>query len=240
MKKKRIVWSLVLGVMLLAVGATAQRSDLVIKFRHKIGNKQLYLFDSIYLNAFSEPFVVNRLKYYVTNISVKGAGGSERLQKATHLIDESDSISKIIQFYRPNLPLQSIEFTIGVDSAKNFSGVQTGVLDPINGMFWTWNNGYVFAKLEGISDSSTAPLNTFGFHVGGYKGNQNAARKIKLEFNSKLETIKEIIIDVDILKWFNGVHKTSISQSPISHQPGKLAMQLADNVATMFSIAEVK
>lgn len=239
--RKRTVWSLVLGVMLLVVDATAQPTDLIIKFKHKVGNQSLTLFDSTYMNSFSEPFVVNKLKYYVSNITLIGSDNNASIfRKYSYLIDEADSSSKEIPFYSGKEKIKAIEFTIGVDSTKNFSGVQTGTLDPINGMFWTWNSGYVFAKLEGTSDSSHAPMQSFGFHVGGYKGNENAARKIRLTINSSLESIKEIIIEVDILKWFNGVHGTSISQTPISHQPGKLAMKLADNVATMFSIAAVK
>ncbi|WP_316930094.1 MbnP family protein, partial [Hymenobacter sp. IS2118] len=33
---------------------------------------------------------------------------------------------------------QSVSFTVGVDSARNVAGAQTGALDPNNGMFWTW------------------------------------------------------------------------------------------------------
>ena len=45
-------------------------------------------------------------------------------------------------------------------------------------------------------------------------------------------------IVADILKWFDGVHPLKISQSPTCHQAGKLAMQLADNYSTMFSITQ--
>ena len=45
----------------------------------------------------------------------------------------------------------SLSFLLGVDSMHNVSGAQTGALDPANDMFWTWNSGYVMAKMEGAS-----------------------------------------------------------------------------------------
>jgi hypothetical protein len=47
-----------------------------------------------------------------------------------------------------------------------------------------------------------------------------------------------IVIDADLLKWFNAQHTISITQSPLCHQPGRLAMQLADNYSHMFTVAK--
>src|SRR5690606_12105557 len=54
---------------------------------------------------------------------------------------------------------------------------RTGVLDPAggmdDGMYWGWNSGYIFLKLEGTSDM--APVDPSGhrkyrFHIGGFGG----------------------------------------------------------------------
>lgn len=214
-----------------------------VTFRHKVGNRNLVLFDETYTNAFNEPFVVSKFRYYISNFVWTDETGRKGYGDGyCHLIDEADSSSKKIQLNSSEMSrLVSLEFTIGVDSSKNTSGVQTGDLDPMKGMFWTWNSGYVFAKLEGTSDSSNAASHYFNFDVGGYKAKENAIRKIKLNINgSTTGYIKEILIDVDVSKFFNAVHAIPISKTPICHQPGKLAMKLADNYATMFSIAEIK
>ena len=235
--KKIIVWCIVLGITMFTVKAVAQQNSFAIEFKHRVGEKNLVLFTETYYNNFNEPFVVNKFRYYISNVlMVDEKGKQKRVNNFHHLVDEADSVSKKFYFNSVNLgKIVFIEFTIGVDSLRNFSGVQTDDLDPMKGMFWTWNNGYIFAKLEGQSDSSTASSNYFTYHIGGYKNQFNATRKIVLPIK-KLS--KEIIIQVDILKWFNAVHSISIQQIPICHQPGKLAMQLADNYATMFAVVE--
>ncbi len=219
-----------------------QSSSLAVTFHHKVGGKDLVLFDETYTNAFNEPFSINKFRYYISNVEFVDKDGKKKILKDFyHLVDEADSASKRIIFNTSGLQqVVSIEFLLGVDSIKNTSGVQTGDLDPMKGMFWTWNSGYVYAKLEGQSDSSHAPLKYFNFDVGGYKPKENAVRKIKLNINIQSLPTRGIVIDVDVSKWFNAVHPIHINQTPICHQPGDLAMQLADNYATMFSIGEVK
>ncbi|MEP7278751.1 MAG: MbnP family protein [Bacteroidota bacterium] len=209
-----------------------------IRFRHLVGNRELKLFDKNYTNRFGESFIVTKFKYYISGLSVTDAGGRTiRLKDSCYLVDEQDSLSKIIQLPACGRP-QSISFFIGIDSAKNTDGVQTGSLDPANGMFWTWNSGYIFVRLEGQSNVSPAPAHIFGWDIGGFRYNENALRKITLTVN-KYEAFagNTIVIDADILTCFDGVHPLQISGSPVCHQPGKLAMQLADNCSTMFSVA---
>jgi hypothetical protein len=55
-------------------------------------------------------------------------------------MDENKSISKIT-------------FSAGIDSLTSTAGIQKGVIDPINGMYWAWQSGYVNFKIEGKSSS---------------------------------------------------------------------------------------
>jgi hypothetical protein len=237
--KKNIVWSLVFGVLLFSGKAVAQEPIMYISFCHLVGKDTLQLNETTYHNALGEPFTVNKFKYYISNIVIRDSAGKKgKSYPGLFLIDESNPSSK--GFFigpQPEFGIGSIEFTIGVDSIYNMNGVQSGALDPLNGMFWTWNSGYVFAKLEGQSDSSNAPFHQFMFDVGGYKKGQNAARKVNLDF---IPDRLNMPIQVDVLKWFNSTSNISISKTPLCHEPGKFAMQLADNLATMFSIPERK
>jgi len=220
-----------------APGNTIRQTTATIRFRHWVGNKELTLFDETYTNQFGEPFVVSKFRYYVSNITVTTADGKEmKPDNSCFLVNEADSVSKVIQIPVVSA-IQSISFVIGVDSIRNVGGVQTGSLDPANGMFWTWNSGYVFAKLEGQSDASHAAAHSFTWDVGGFRQGMNALRKITLAVKNNGSAMQKIIINADILQWFNAVHPLKISQSPTCHQPGKLAMQLADNYKEMFSVA---
>ena len=52
------------------------------------------------------------------------------------------------------------------------------------------------------------------------------------------ETKKQI--EADILKWFNASNDIKISSSSLCHQPGDLAIKLANNYQYMFQITEVQ
>jgi len=202
-----------------------------------VGNKTLQLGDT-YQNTWGEPFTVRQLRYYIHRLSYTDDKGiNYTTSEAYYLVDEADSSSKIIYLPAPAGALISIRFTLGVDSIDNTSGAQAGALDPVKGMFWTWNSGYIFAKLEGRSDSSHAPGHYMSYHVGGFKPSQNALREIKLAATPGSSTTSMTVIQADVLAWFHGAHRIAISQSPVCHEPGATALQLADNYSAMFTLA---
>lgn len=219
-----------------------------IHFRHKVGGRELKLFDETYTNGFGEPITITRFKYYVSHLRVTGQDRKEIVvSDRSYLIDEADSSSKTLALLCPVAVIRSISFELGVDSLLNTTGVGTGDLDPLKGMFWTWNSGYIFAKLEGRSDSSHAPAHYFNWDIGGYRSPANASRTITLtipvqrhipeiDHKSGPATDPVLFIDADLLKWFDGRRPLKISQHPLCHQPGELAMQIADNYSVMFSI----
>ncbi len=213
----------------------ADNKNLIIKFHHIIGVQQLVLNDSLE-NSFGEKIVVTKFKYYISNITlINEKKESIPIHNSYFLIDEADSASKKISIPFKWKKITGIEFLVGVDSIKNCSGIQTGALDPMLGMFWTWNSGYIFAKLEGSSTASTVAGHYFTYHIGGYKAGENAARKIKLSIPS-ISKNNTLNIQVDLNKWFTAVNDIRIGQTPICNNPGALAMQFADNYAHLFTI----
>lgn len=231
---KQFIKLICLGLLPVASFVKKPAATITIQFRHKVGERELQLLNETYTNPFGEPITITRFKYYLSHVSMAMAGQKEKeLSQKTFLIDEAVPGSKTLRFTTGLTTPQTLSFVIGVDSALNVSGVQTGSLDPLNGMFWTWNSGYIFAKLEGKSDSSKAPAHSVQYDVGGFRTGNNAMRKVQLTLPNGATTF---VIDVDLLKWFSGRHTIKVAQSPLCHQPGALAMQLADNYANMFTI----
>ena len=207
-----------------------------IHFSFFVGEQPLHLSTACYKNPFGEPFSVEQCKYYISAIHVTDANGAtQTLLEGAHLVDAADTTTLTVQVSTRLDRLTAILFDIGVDSQANAGGVNAGDLDPMLGMFWTWNTGYIDARLEGASDSAHAPAHRFTWDVGGYRRDANATREIVLSLPA--ETGRTIEIRANLLRWFDGKHPIHLSQSPSCHQPGALAMQLADNYSTMFSIA---
>ncbi len=119
-------------------------------------------------------------------------------------------------------PVDEISFVIGVDSALQVNGANSGVLDPIQGMYWTWQSGYIHWKLEtesldGASDSSLT------WHVGGYRAPYNSLRVIRYAVNTASTSY---LFTVDIRRLINDVW----GRVPLSvMSPSAHAMKLADS-----------
>ena len=187
-----------------------------------------------------ETISVDRFRYYVSNFSVKDNKGIiVKLPVEYFLVDEADSLSKIITLTVPDISIDHISFLLGVDSIRNVSGIQTGALDPLKGMFWTWNSGYIMAKLEGSADESTSAGGRFTYHIGGFRTGMNTTRLIDLAIDNKGKEVTEIHINADINHWFKGTTDIKISETPVCHSPGALAMKIADNYSTMFSLNSI-
>jgi hypothetical protein len=208
---------------------------LTLWFSHMVGDLPLELSTTTYRNAFGEPFSVGQCKYYISNIRITGEDGStQTILAGSHLVDAADTTTLTLQTTTTITKITTIRFDIGVDSLANQGGVHTGDLDPMLGMFWTWNTGYIDARLEGRSDSAHAPAHRFTWDVGGYRPGEDAKREVYLKTP---ELKNNLTIRIDLLRWFDGKHPIHLSQSPVCHQPCPLATQLADNYSTSFSIA---
>lgn len=192
--------------------------------------------DYWHTNHRGEKFTIRNFRFYVSGLHLLDSAGRplQAPNDYSYLIDVMDTAGRVIRFPSLNSSARFIRFLVGVDSLKNVTGVHTGELDPAKGMYWTWNSGYVMAKLEGKSTVSRAPGNYYTYHVGGYKPGESAARWVTLVLPPK--PWHTWTIEADVLRWFKGVHDISIASHPVCHEPGDLAMMLADNYAAMFNI----
>ena len=198
-----------------------------------------------YVNASGETFSVTNFKYYISNVQlIKQDGTKYEVPNSYFLIDANDTNSLIATLSNiPGGKYTGVEYLIGVDSARNVSGAQTGALDPLNGMFWSWNSGYIFMKLEG--NSTAATNNSFVFHIGGFTGNNSSLRNVSIDFTPSVLIVDggrreaEIHLRTDVLEVFkNPVNWTIAGHSTIM-SPGVNATTVATNYTDMFSFDHI-
>lgn len=204
---------------------------LTVHIIHRLGARPLQL-GNIYVNAAGDTVTITRFKYYLSNFSITTRNlTTVKLPDAYYLVDEEDSASKTITLTIPDLPLGSLNFFIGVDSAHNASGIQSGALDPAKGMYWTWNSGYIMAKLEGTSPSVHAMGNVFTYHIGGYRSPMST---ISRGLISLPEKATDLTLVADINSWFRNKTVLRVGETPVCHNPGALAVRIANNYSGMF------
>ncbi|MDP4282884.1 MAG: hypothetical protein Q8891_00540 [Bacteroidota bacterium] len=216
-----------------------------IVFNNTVKNSRIYLYDSTYTNPFGEKYTITKFRYYVSDIFLKSTIKNAAEKNSYHLIDQGNVESQSFSFPVAPGDYTSLNFLLGVDSLHNVSGAQTGALDPTKDMFWTWNSGYVMAKLEGNSPSSTLVNNKFEFHIGGYAGEYNVLKNIQLSFPedkpiyfASNKTIT-IIINADVNAWWHNPNEIKIAEHANITSPGKLALAISDNYKNMFHIEKI-
>lgn len=258
MKQLRLSW-LLTGVVMLSLSCKKDYSlenavkpandyNFTILFKPVVDTVPLK-FDSSYLNRYNELYKVSAFKFYISDIALVNTDSniSYKLKKEEYyLVDFSDSVSTVLKLKAVPFKYNRISLTIGVDSIRNVSGAQTGALDPAKGMFWTWNSGYIMSKLEGSSPQSNQAGNKIEYHIGGFKGTENAVRRVTLlypyarELNVSDSTISNMMITANSNAWFYNPHEIKISDNPVCTTPGNMAKNISENYSKMFTVVEIK
>lgn len=217
-----------------------------LNFETVVGDSALILSTKTYTNQAGNTFNVTKLKYYISNIKlIKQDNSTWSENYSYHIVDHSNS--NTTGFIITGVPFDTykgIEFMIGVDSTHNVSGSQTGALDPTNDLYWSWNQGYIFAKLEGTSPQSTATGSKIMYHVGGYSGANNAIKIISPSFNGETANVSanvtpEIHVKNELLNWLDTPNQMDFSSVNVIMMPGANSKKVADNYSAAFTIEHI-
>lgn len=234
------------------------KGNLILEFDNVAGESDFTLNSGIYTNAAGESFQTTKLQYYVSNIKLKDSEGNvTTLPQSYHLVREDNANSQLITLKDlPAADYTEVTFMLGVDSLRNTMEVsqRTGDLD-IGGigadMYWSWNSGYIFFKMEGTSTAiladSTNPDRHFYYHIGGYGGYSsqtiNNIKTITLPFSGSKAMVRtkitpQVHIEADILKVFTGAKTIKLADAPTIMFSAK-SLDIANNYKDMFEVHHV-
>ena len=150
-------------------------------------NNQSITENTWFVSSQKDSIQFTKLKFYFTDFQVKSIKGE------INTIDHSNYLIDIFQPESLEILLSTVSFSngdelsfnLGVSSDMNTTGAHSGALDPSNGMFWSWQSGYINFKIEGISPSSKTRQNKFQFHIGGYQSPYNTLRRLTFILNKQ-------------------------------------------------------
>lgn len=209
-----------------------------ITLQHQVNSQPLVLGNSTYINRLGEQYTVTTFKYYLSNFKLTKLDGSEvKFPGNYYLVNEAVDESKTIEIKKVPLgDYKFVSFTLGVDSIRNVSGAQTGALDPLNAMFWSWNSGYIMAKFEGTSPVSSAADKSLVFHIGGFKGEYNVLTELVAATSGlNVPNKSHITLTADVAKWFGEPNVISFKTTTAVHVPGMDALKFSQNYTNMFT-----
>ncbi len=229
--------------------------NMTISFINTVRGKPIVLGSEQYTNTYisdrqvyKEQYTITRLKYYISNLTFTTSNNKVVAEKDSyHLIKaaEEDEVqtSNSFSFALKAGTYKSVSFLIGVDSIKNISGAQKDALDPLNGMFWTWNTGYIMFKVEGTSPQSNILDNKFEYHIGGFRGPNKVLRRVEFRIDPWLQLKKdgdtELIFEADLDKLWEEGKTFNISEIPVCTTEGSTASKIADNFSKIFELRKI-
>ncbi|MES2702566.1 MAG: MbnP family protein [Bacteroidota bacterium] len=208
---------------------------------HPVFNGQLLkLNEQVYVNEHGDTLSVDMFRFYISRLRLGKALSKTALtlKDFHHLVDAENIATCSFTISIPEGDYDELSFVLGVDSIANTSGANDGDLDPIKGMYWAWNTGYIMAKIEGRSKVCHTLHNAYEFHIGGYLPPNNAVRQVALRLPRILVVRNDgppatIHIKADVAAWFKGIDLAKTNNIVI---PGKGAMEMADRYMGMFSL----
>lgn len=221
----------------------ATTGELRMEIEHIAGNQPLVLSTSWYQTENKDSIRINKLAYFLSNFKLAKKDGTQFVEPESYYLVQYQSSGSVYLVIK-NLPpgeYTGIDFLVGVDSLHNVSGAQTGALDPLTGMFWDWNSGYIMAKMEGDYMAAGKPT-PMAYHLGGFRGFYNVLRTIKKQVSFTVEAGKTVQMHVkaDALEWFKTPNIFDVKKTPMFMSSGKDAAMMADNYTDMFTISHVE
>jgi len=190
-------------------------------FEHTFCGKPFVL-NTPYITLLGDTVVFTKLKYYVSRINLAAD------KNPYWLIDTEQNAQNCAYFtLKKGTKPTELSFGIGIDSIANKKGAQKGALDPLQGMFWTWEQGYAFLKAEGYYVTNRV---SFVLHVGMDENYTQLAYPLKQQ--------SKITIQVAVEKMFGGYAKSAIDlhrpTKPLSIMAGEKTKLLKRNIEAMF------
>ena len=207
-----------LGLTLVLVSYTTPIVKLKIT---PLFNNQSITKNTWYVSSQKDSIQFTKLKFYLTDFQVKSIKGEiNTIDHSNYLIDifKPETLEILLNTVSFNNG-DKLSFNLGVSSDINTTGAHSGALDPSNGMFWSWQSGYINFKIAGISPSSKTRQNKFQFNIGGYQSPYNTIRRFDFVLNKHTTEL-----NLKLEKFFEGAKLAVDNQVMI---PGEKASKLA-------------
>ena len=174
------------------------------------GNPLAY--NQIFQGPNGKRMLLETFRAYLSNIRFETADGNQNTLSDIELVDLGTGSNSISLTSIPNT-YTALHFGIGVPnnlngtSNPNFSPAAYPIEHPLsvyNGMYWSWATGYIFLKVEGRIDTTTAqdqtPLYTFFYHTGiDTLYQEHTVNNLNLQVKDGQTSVLEFAIEVNDL-----------------------------------------
>ncbi len=166
MRTKPII-AFMLALALAATACSDPAGSLTLTVTHEVDGTPLVVDALRYANEAGNPYLVNEVQWFITNLELEDCGGNHVMLAETWYIDTNLPETQTLRVSEiPASCYRVLRFTFGLNDADNQSGRFSN--PPESNMFWPdeLGGGYHYMKLNGkylTADSLLAPL---AIHLG--------------------------------------------------------------------------
>ena len=218
-------------------------SEVSFRWLATAGNATISNSTNHYSNGLGDLFTVSRFNYYISNVKLRRTDGFIYAEpESYHLIRHLEKADTFTLTGVPAGYYTQMEFIIGVDSIRNVSGAQSGALDPAWDMFWDWNSGYIFYKLEGTYKAMSSAEGDYSFHIGGFSGPDKCLQTVTIDLGSvrvDKKSVAMVELAADAAAIFNTPHQISFDDYFLDPPTPRTFRHQSENYADMFSLKTV-
>ncbi len=152
---------------------TETTGKITIQFAHKIDGNDIVYDTLIYVNAAGNPYLVNEIQYFISDVALyKNDGSTVKIKdwNDIYYVDTNIPSTWKWEVYDkiPEGTYDSIAFIFGITKEENISYMF--VNPPERDMFWPefLGGGYHYMKLNGkwLATGQTTETTPFNFHLG--------------------------------------------------------------------------
>lgn len=193
-----------------------------------------FVMQSVYYDNFGNRLRIDKFMHYVTSLRLIKEDNTEVMLKDFYLLNFLND--NTIEMEVPAGKYKKLKFDVGIPEAynKDQDPAQYPSSSPLSvagsqGMFWTWNTGYIFVKFEGMADTTGTEgqelLSPFAIHIGD---DPHFRRFTTPTFSTDIvagETKSfNVILHVDQLLATGGVSDIDLATDAITHTSNNLVL----------------
>lgn len=219
--------------------AVAQ-ADVEVSFQNQM-NGQPFVLNQTYTSPAGDAFEVEDLKYYISNVKLLNATGQVVYTEpeSYHLINLGAGKTS---FTMPKVPAGSysqLQFSLGVDEARNHTIDQQGDLDPSTDMVWDWNTGYKFLLLEGTYTADTKSGGLV-FHIGEDANYRTFTLPLQVPLDIRTSPYEQLQVQAELSALFQNPNLIDFDELNEA-MGGEAARKIVQNYTEgFFTLAELK
>ena len=221
---KRYVVFFTLALVLVSCQPDAKDNTLSIKFNINAGTTPLAYNTDYSIDTLTIQYTT--VRFYISQPVFSSGADFISFNDAYFLGDAGNSNNTFVVGDLGKRTIDGIAFGFGVDSSRNtqhgskaqpaYSYTLSNPLSSANNMYWSWNPGYIWMKLEGRMDTNgdgdfDDANEIFSLHTGIDAAYRYISRTFVFSMNDAPKTVQ---VDMDINRFFDNY---DLIGAPFSH-----------------------